>query len=247
MIIRKDRRIAYLLTIAVQIFMGAYSGAVNTEYVETNVFEEIFIKVKSPIEFDYFEDGFSIGVILNLLYIIITVIFVSLFVSRDYKARCYYFATRYGSFGKFYISILTYCISLCVISELSYDLGAAFSVLIKFENLDFSISELFLCLLVNSLTIIIIFSYFGVIISLLMSEKTGILISVTLFLMFAVVMFYLPSDLIQYDIVSWYFVKEFIYNRDIFKNSKFIYYLIALLIFLGEYFVSNKLLKKDTL
>lgn len=245
MIIRKDRRLAWILSIVVQMFMGVYSGIINTENMESAVFEEIFIKIKNPI--DSFNDGFTISVILNLLYIVIAVIFISLFITKDYKSRCYYYATRYGSFSKFYIGIVRYCIFLSLANELSYDLGVVISILIKFNNLDFSFSKLPVTSLFNSLTIVIIFAFLSVIISLLISEKTGILIGVTLFLAFAIIMFYLPSSLIQYNIVSWYYVNEFTYNKDIFENSKIIYYLLSLIIFSAEYFISNKILKKDIL
>lgn len=247
MILRKDRLIPYFAASAAGLFMGLYYGIVNTSYIDAKNLSELFITVKNPIDYNCFQDGFTIGIILDLIYIAVGVILTALLVNRNFKSQRYYLAVRYGSFAGFYTSIALYCVKLCVLYELAFDLGDALCLLIKFRGLDLSFNWLSLISIFNSAVILTLFSFTGFFASLVYSEKAGALISVILLLVCGAALFYLPLNLLQFDIVSWFYVKDFISRKDVFQIPVYLYYLISLLIFSAEVFVGYRILKKDTL
>lgn len=247
MTVKQDKAIKHLIIASIQVILGVYSCLINTNYIDTYNLTDVFICAKNGGSFELENCVFSLSFVLNMLNVIISIILVSLFVSKDYKSKCYYFATRYGKFNKYFFRVFISCIALCVFNEMAYDLGIITTALLKFSGISFSLDKLFLISIINSIIIITVFSMLGAFVSLLFSEKMGILVSVTLFVVAVILVVSLPVELKQYDIVAWYYAKDFAMNKDIFTYKRLCYYIAGLMMIIIEYFASRRLLRKDIL
>lgn len=247
MTVKQDKAIKYLIILSIQMILGIYSCLINTYYIDKYNLTDIFICAKNGGSFELENCVFSLSFVLNMLNVIISIILVSIIVSKDYKSKCYYFATRYGNFNKYFCRVFINCISLCIFNEIANDLGIIVTALLKFRSIDFSLDKLFFVSFFNSIIIISVFSMLGVLISLLFSEKMGISVSVTLFVVAVILVVSLPVELKQYDIAAWYYAKDFLTNKNIFTYKRFYYYVAGLMIIVIEYFISRRLLRKDIL
>lgn len=247
MMIHKSNRFIHLLIITIQIILGIYSCSINNVYIQDSSFEQLFVHAKNGSSFEFISDDFTIGIVLNLLNVIVAIIMIILAVNKDYKSKCYYFAVRYASFDKFFFKEFLYAFVLCVLNEFAFDFGILTNILLKYKIYDFSISKTIMLMIFNSLIVIIVLSVTGVFLSFLSTDKMSVLILMTVFVVFFILLFYLPVGLKQFDIISWYYIDQFITNQKVFTYNKFVYYLMNCIILLLEYFASKKLSRKDIL
>lgn len=247
MISRLKSRLKYILVVGIQFFLGIYSCALNTQYLEANRLSDIFISIKCPSEFELVPEDFTVAAVLNIVNVIISALLIPMLVTKNYKSGCYYSAIRYGKYSRFYFGIMMQCAGLALLSELAFDTAAVLSAAIRFRDADMHIDRQMILLMLHSFIVILVFSLLGTILSLLISEKAGIFASVSLIVILAVVIFFLPNPIKQFDIIAWMHIEKFLSNREIFTISKQYYYAFAAAILCTQYYFGLHLLKKNTL
>ena len=236
-----------LIIVLIQFFLGVYACILNTEYIDSNDFIQVFIRTKCGMEFEFTPEEFNIGILLNLLNLLIGVALIPMIISKNYKSDSYYVTIRIGNYNSFYFRMVFKCIKLSFLSEILFDVGVFIVTKIKFNNLSFSVDKQIILLIVNYFVIILLFSLLGTIISVLFSEKIGVLLSISLIVLLAILVFYLPNSLKQFDVIAWLYVEVFVSDRKIFKLNIHNYYLIIMMAFFVENILGLHLLKRNTL
>lgn len=213
-------------------------------------FDVLFFYAREEIHIDLTNTEFDVRVILSILDLFITIPLLSCVLSRSYRAKCYYGATRLGNYKRLYFGETAKSVGLCLVSGAIYTSGfgvPAFIISDKSLYDPASVGKIALSVFTYAL-VSFTMVHIASIISVAYNEKVGMLLITGIFLICAVLLFFLPPGLKQWDIVGWYFVNVFTEQKEIFRFSPYVYYSLGIVLDGVIGFIGYRVLKrKDVL
>lgn len=231
---------------AAEFIMGIYIASVRLYNASFSSAKETFIAARETDYIDLMSNMFDVQVFISVLPLIISISLSCGVFSRNYIVKCYYAATRQRKYIRFYFGEIFSLAKYCVVSEFLYSTGMLLYALYASASLVFDKEFLFAFLLsiLNSSIILYIFVLIGAVMSVLINNKFGFVLSVTISLICTALLFALPVKTIQFDIMSWFFLSEFPKNSAIFTYSIACYYVVAVIVIIFIACLGGILLKK---
>lgn len=233
------------LILLFQFFIGVYISSVRLNNPDSFYLDDLYFYAREGRYLDLLNNTFDVQVIMSVLDLLIIIPMVCGKFNESYKKKCCYFATHYGSFGKFYTNEIVNMAFTCFLYELFYCAGILVFAIYK-SNLTVNSSQffiLFIQTIVNSAIILFAFAVFSVLLSSI-NEKIGISIALVLFMILAVLLFILPKELKQLDIVSLYFVSDLMSNKQLFSYPPVSYYFLLFILNAGLILLGYSVFKK---
>lgn len=232
-----------------QFFIGVYIALIRLNNPESFYLDDLYFYAREGLYLDLSNNLFDVQVMMSVLDLFIILPVVCGKFMNNYNKKCYYVATHYNSFGKFYINEIINTAFMCFLYVLLYCVGILTFALSK-SKLSAQSTEFFILFIqsvINSAVILFTFAALSILLSSI-NEKISILITLTAFIALTVLIFILPNELKQFNIVSLYFVGEMNLNKQIFTYPIWVYYALLFILNTGliglGYFV---LRKKDVL
>lgn len=230
-ILKSDKR--YITAVLLlQLFLGIYIALLRLAPNMTVpvAFDVLFFYAREEIYIDLTNTEFDVRVILSILDLFITIPLLSCILSRGYRAKCCYGATRLGSYKRLYFGETVKSLGLCFASGAIYTLGfGAPAFIISDKSLYDTASVGKMALSVFTYTLVsFTMVHIASIISVVYNEKIGMLLITGIFLVCAALLFFLPFSLKQWDPVGWYFVNVFTEQKEIFQFSPYVYYSLGI-------------------
>ena len=250
-ILKSDKR--YISAILLlQLFLGVYIALIRLAPNMTvpAAFDVLFFYAREEIYIDLTNTEFDVRVILSILDLFITIPLLSCVLSRGYRAKCCYAATRLGSYRGIYFGETAKSLGLCFASGAIYTLGFGVPAFIMSNKSLYdtaSVGKMALSVFTYAL-VSFAMAHIASMISVIYNEKVGMLSITGLFLVYAVMLFFLPPGLKQWNIVGWYFVNVFTEQKEIFQFSPYVYYSLGITLDCVICFIGYRALKsKDIL
>lgn len=249
MITFKNSKLHILIISIVEILMGVYIATIRINYTEAVSFFNIFTEIKEGLGIDITSNMLDINIIVSILNIIISVPLISTLFNKKYLTKCFYIALRQKSYLKFYCREMLNLFIVCTLSGALYNLGILAVTFSKYNSIfDTSDINLFLTAVINSVIITFTITLISAIISTILNEKISIIIVSVFTAILALIIFFIPDEWKPLDIISWYYVSEFINNKILFPYPLPIYYLAIAIIDTLILFIGGIILKrKDVL
>ncbi|MGN1421610.1 MAG: hypothetical protein ACI4XC_08860 [Eubacterium sp.] len=232
-----------------QFFIGVYIALIRLNNPEAFYIDDLYFYAREGLYLDLSNNLFDVQVMMSVLDLLIILPVVCGKFTKNYNKKCCYIATRYNSFGKFYLNEAINIALACFLYELFYCAGILACAIIKsnFLTQGTGFFILFVQSVVNSVFILFTFVALSILLSSI-NEKISVSITLTAFIVLTVLIFILPNELKQFNIVSLYFVGEMNLNKQIFTYPIWVYYALLFILDTGliglGYFV---LRKKDVL
>ena len=250
-ILKNDKR--YITAVLIlQFFIGIYIALIRLAPNMTVpvAFDVLFFYAREEIYIDLTNTEFDVRVILSILDLFITIPLLSCVLSRNYRAKCCYGATRLGSYKGLYFGETAKSLGLCFASGAIYTAGFGVPAFIMSDKSLYdtaSVGKMALSVFAYAL-VSFTMVHIASIVSVVYNEKVGMLSVTGLFLVCAVLLFFLPTGLKQWDIVGWYFVNVFTEQKEIFRFSPYVYYSLGIMLDGALCFMGYRVLKsKDVL
>lgn len=252
MISVKSNKIYILALYAVEFFLGIYIASIRLTNANYSSLSETFIAARETDYLDLTGGMFDLQVVISVLPLIISIPLICSVFSKNYTVKCYYAATRKKRYVRFYFGEMLSLVKYCFVSELMYSLGLLLYSLWNNESpvIDKDVLVLLGVSILNSSIILYLFVIAGAVLSVLISSKGGLILSVAISLVCTAVLFVLPVHIIQFDIISWFFLSVFKENSMIFTYDAVLYYLVAVFVLiviscLGGFLLKNKDVLKE--
>ncbi len=249
MITFKNSKLHILIISAVEFLMGVYIAIIRINYADAISFFNIFTEIKEGLGIDITSDMLDINIIISILNIIISVPLISTLFNKKYLTKCFYIALRQKSYLKFYCREMFNIFIVCVISGILYNTGILAVTYSKHSSIfDTADINLFLIAIINSVIITFTATLIGAIVSAILNEKISIIIISIFIAVLSLILFFIPNELKQLDIISWYYTSKFINNKTLFPYPLPVYYLAIAVIDTAILFIGGMILKrKDVL
>ena len=232
-----------------QFFIGVYIASIRLNNPEAFYLDDLYFYAREGLYLDLSNNLFDVQVMMSVLDLFIILPVVCGKFTKSYNKKCYYVATHYNSFGKFYINEIINTAFMCFLYVLFYCAGILTFALFK-SNLSTQSTEFFIDFIqsvVNSAFILFTFAVFAVLLSSI-NEKFSILITLTLFLAATVLLFILPNEIKQFDVLSFYFITELRNNKELFIYPSASYCFLLIILDIGLIGLGYSVLrKKDVL
>ncbi|MCH5316585.1 MAG: hypothetical protein J1E05_01295 [Eubacterium sp.] len=245
--LKSDRK--YILIILfLQFVIGIYIGMIrlDPDLLESHAFDVLFFYAREGIYIDLTSREFDVQVLIGVLDVVISIPLLSCIMNRNYLSKCYYAATRLGNYKKLYLGETFKNLFICFVSGVIYSLGIAVMAFTSSDKTLYSVNTLSLMtqsVLAYTL-ILFMFVQIASIISVLFNEKIGMIVVTAFFIGFTALIFLLPLNMKQWDMVSWYFVTVYTEQKEAFYYSPIVYYTFAMVFDCLICFVGYKALKK---
>lgn len=252
MISVKSNKLYIFVLYALEFILGIYIASIRLTNTDYSSLLETFIAARETEYLDLTGGMFDFQVFISVLPLIISIPLICSVFSKNYTVKCYYAATRKRRYLKFYFGEILSLVKYCFISEFMYSLGILLCSIwnIKSPEIDKDFLSAFVISILNSSIILYLFVITGAVLSVFISSKGGLILSVTISLICTAGLFVLPVHILQFDIFSWYFLSEFKEKSMIFKYDLIWYYfaavfLIVVISCLGGFLLKNKDVLKE--
>lgn len=246
MIIFNNSKLHIVIILMIQFFMGIYMAAVRLVNTDGQSFLTLFFNAKDGEGLDITSGQFDLNLIISVLNIIVSVPLIMPLFYKKYLTKCCYISTRQRKYFVFYSREIFNIFIICILSEVLYHAGIAAVAAVKCDSvLDNSCAiELIVMSVINSVFIIFTAALIGSVFSVLFGKKTSVLIMVAAVTSLSVMIFFIPSEYKQFNIMTWYFTDKFADNKTIFSYPFYSYYAAAagtdILLFLSGGYILKK-------
>lgn len=245
MITFKNSKIQISIILAVEFLMGVYIALTRINTAEAPSLFSVFSQIREGMGIDITSQLVDINILISILNVIISVPLISSLFNKKYLAKCCYIATRQKSYFKFYIREIINIFLVCVLSAVLYNAGILTVTFFKHSNIfDSADINLFFTAVANSIVIVFTVTILGALISALLNDKIGIIITSIFIAVLSLSVFFIPYEFKQFNIISWYFTDLFINEKALFPYPIYTYYLAVSAIDIILLLIGGGLLKK---
>lgn len=245
MITFKNSKIHISIILTVEFLMGVYIAFSRINMSEALTPFSVFSEIREGVGIDITSQLVDINILISILNVIISVPLISSLFNKKYLVKCCYIATRQKSYFKFYIREIIDIFLVCVLSGVLYNTGILAITLFKHSNaFDTADINLFFTAIANSIIIVFTATILGTLISALLNDKIGIIVTSIFVAVLSLSVFFIPYKFKQFNIVSWYFTDLFINEKALFPYPIYIYYLVVSAIDIILLLIGGELLKK---
>lgn len=232
-----------------ELFTGIYISSVRLVNTGTLNLHNAFLIAKETDHVDL-TSYFDMQIFVSLLNMIIITPLISNIFTRRYNAKIYFAATRMKTYSRFYFRETWNLFKQTVIGNFLFFSGIVVYCVYKIKDftVDKELIRYFVLSVIHATFILFIFVLVETVISVLLNDKLAMLFTVTLLSLSVLMLFVLPVEMRQYNIISWYFLSEFLFNGDLFTHS-FAFYYVCFMVFviMAQLFLLPLLKKRDTL
>lgn len=247
MITFKNSKLHICVILIIQFFMGIYMAAVRLVNTDGQSFITLFFNAKDGEGIDITCGQFDLNLIMSVLNIIVSVPLIMSLFYKKYLTKCCYISTRQRKYFNFYSREIFNIFIVCILSEILYHAGIATVAAMKCGTAMDNSGALGLIAVsvINSVFILFTATLVGSIFSVLIGSKISVLVMAAAVTALSVMIFFIPSEYKQFNIMNWYFTYEFAYNKMLFPNPFYCYFAAAvgadiLLILLGGYVLKKR-------